>query len=113
MLERTTSLEQRAVSFKVKEGLKENFKNKFNKLFGEYFTLYEKKDIIESNLFGEGTPNELFEEAIGDFIAIAETSNKCLVTDGDSVLVSQHAGYTDDEIYIPLIVVNKQKFDKN
>lgn len=107
MLERTTSLEQRAVSFKIKEGLKEKFKNKFNELFGEYFTLYEKEDIIESNLFGDGTVNLLFEDAIGDYIAIAETSNKCLVTDGDSVLVSQHAGYTDDEIYIPLIIINK------
>ena len=107
MLERTTSLEQRAVSFKIKEGLKEKFKNKFNELFGEYFSLYEKEDIIESNLFGVGTPNELFEDTIGDFIAIAEKSNKCLLTDGDTALVSQHAGYTDDEIYIPLIIINK------
>ena len=107
MLERTTSIEQRAVSFKIKKGLKNDFVEKFNKTFGNYFSLYDKKDIIESKLFGDGTPNELFDDAIGDFIAIAEKSNKCLLTDGDNPQVSQHAGYTDDEIYVPLIVIDK------
>ena len=108
MLDRTTSIEQRAVSFKVKDEYKDVFKDKFNLLFGKYFELYDKKDIIDSKLFGDGIPNELFEDAVGDFIAIACNSNKCLVSKGDSALYSQHAGYTDDEIYIPLIVVNKK-----
>lgn len=107
MLERTTSIEQRAVSFKIKEGLKEKFRNRFNSLFGEYFTLYNKDDIIKSSLFGNGIANELFEKAVGDFIAIAENSNKCILTDGDEKLYSQHAGYTDDEIYVPLIIVDR------
>lgn len=107
MLERTTSLEQRAVSFKIKNGLKEEFKEKFNILFGKDFNLYEKEDIINSKLFGDGTANELFEQAIGDFIAIAENSNKCIIADGDEKLFSQHAGYTEDEILVPLIIVDK------
>lgn len=109
MLERTTSLEQRAVSFKIKNGFKEKFSKKFNELFGEYFKLYEKKDIIESGLFGDGKENELFEEALGDFIAIAYEANKCLIADGDEVLTSQHAGYSNDEIYVPLIVIDRTK----
>lgn len=109
MLQRTTSIEQRAVSFKIKDGLKDAFKNKFNELFGEYFILYEKNDIIESNLFGDGNQNELFESAIGDFIAIAEHSNKCILVQGDEKLYSQHGGYTDDEIYVPLILIQKGK----
>ena len=107
MLERTTSIEQRAVSFKVKDGLKDKFKKNFNELFGKYFTLYEKQEIIDSKLFGDGNQNELVDAALGDYIAIAETSNKCLLTDGDNALFSQHAGYTDDEIYVPLIVIDK------
>lgn len=107
MLERTTSLEQRAVSFKIKENYKEQFIKEFNKNFGEEFKLYPKSEIIEHHLFGYGEENELFREAIGDFIAIAENSNKCIITDGDEVLKSQHAGYTDDEIYVPLIVIDK------
>ena len=107
MLEKTTSLEQRAVSFKIKEDYKEQFVKEFNNNFGEDFKLYSKEEIIESHLFGTGKENELFQEAIGDFIAIAEDSNKCIVTEGDEVLKSQHAGYSDDEIYVPLIVVDK------
>ena len=107
MMERTTSIEQRAASFKIKEEYMEEFPVLFNKLFGKSFTLYTKKDVMESKLFGDGEPNKLFEPALGDFIAIAENDNKCLVTDGDEVLVSQHAGYTDDEVYIPLIIVDK------
>ena len=58
-------------------------------------------------MFGEGTTNELFNDSIGDYIAIAENSNKCLISEGDDILNSQHAGYTDDEIYVPLIVIDK------
>ena len=49
----------------------------------------------------------MFRSAIGDYLAIAEDSNKALVSDGDERLASQHAGYTDDEIYIPLIIIDK------
>lgn len=109
MLERTTSLEQRAVSFKIKKNYKEQFIREFNKEFGNDFKLYSKLEIVESSLFGYGKENELFKEAIGDFIAIAENSNKCIITDGDEVLKSQHAGYSDNEIYVPLIIIDKCK----
>ncbi len=107
MLERTTSIEQRTISFKVKKDYIDVFKEKFNELFDNYFKIYSKDEIIESKIFGDGTPNELFNGAIGDFVAIAESSNKCLVSDGDDVLFSQHAGYTDDEIFVPLIIIDK------
>lgn len=103
----TTSIEQRATSFHVKKGKQEEFKRLFDKYFGKYFNLYTKEEIIESNLFGPGEYHSLFKDNLGDFLAIAEDSNKCFITDGDDVLVSQHAGYTDDEIYIPLIIIDK------
>lgn len=109
MLERTTSLEPRAVSFKIKKGYEEKFKEVFNENLGEYFSLYEKQEIIDSHLFGEGVENELFRAAIGDYIAIAENSNKCILTSGDTEHKSQHAGYSDDEIYVPLIIIDKTK----
>lgn len=107
MLERTTSLEPRAVSFKVKKEFMSDFAIKFSELFGNDFNLHTKEDIINSKLFGDGIENEIFQDAIGDFIAIAKT-DKCLLSDGDMELVSQHAGYTDDEIYIPLILKRKK-----
>lgn len=106
MLERTTSIEQRAVSFKIKKEFYHSFKIEFNKLFEEYFDLYDREEIIESKIFGNGKPNDLFYDAIGDYIAIAK-NDKCLLTDGDDELFSHHAGYTDDEIYVPLILKMK------
>ena len=38
---------------------------------------------------------------------ISGYSNKCIITEGDEVLRSQHAGYSDDEIYVPLIIIDK------
>ena len=103
MLERTTSIEQRATSFKVKKGKKEKFQKEFNKLFGKYYKLYNKEEIINSKIFGDGKESKIFKNAIGDFIAIAYTE-KTLVNIDDDILVSHHAGYTDDEIFIPLII---------
>lgn len=103
MLERTTSIETRACSFKVKDGYQQQFKKLFNELFSNYFLLLDKDEVIESGLFG---PTEnyhpLFKDAIGDFVAVA-TSNRTLVY-GDYPLYSHHAGMTDDEVYVPLIV---------
>lgn len=108
MLERVPSLEERAVSFKVKDGMHDEFAKLFKKLFEEYFRLYTKDEVIASKLFGSGEENPLFESAIGDFIAIAEDSNKALVTHDSSMLYSHHAGYSDNEVYIPLIIIDRK-----
>ena len=107
LLKTTTSLEQRAVSFHVKDGKQDKFKKLFNQYFGQDFTLYTKEEVIESKLFGDGEEHPLFRSSLGDFIAIAEDSDKSLVAPYDDVLYSQHAGYSDDEVYIPLIIVDK------
>lgn len=102
LLERPTASEQRALIFKIKDGCHELFEERFNKLFKDYYDLYTKEDVINSKLYGDGVEIKLFREAIGDYLAIAK-SNYSIVTPGDQILVSQHAGYTDDEIYIPII----------
>ncbi|HPW53747.1 MAG TPA: alkaline phosphatase family protein [Erysipelotrichaceae bacterium] len=107
LLERTTSIEQRAVSFKIKEGRHSLFVERFNHHFSEYFSLYSKEEIIEAEIFGPGKIHENFQYAIGDFIAIAEKGNKCLLTEGDFPMFSHHAGYTDEEIYVPLIIIDR------
>ena len=69
-------------------------------------SFFIKEDVLDSNLFGDGEKNELIDSELGDYIAIAKT-NKTLIYEGDEVLYSHHAGYTDDEIYVPLIIVDK------
>ena len=109
MLERTTSIEPRAVSFKVIPEKLEEFKKEFNKYFKDDFILYNKEEIIKNKIFGIGLNNSHFEEAIGDFIAIAISNKSILYDDFSSGIKSLHAGLTDREMLIPVIVKEKPK----
>ena len=88
--------------------MKEVFKERFNKYFKADFDLYEMEDVIESKLFGDGIENKVFRDILGDFLAIAKT-NKTILYNGNTPLKSQHAGYTEDEILVPLIVIKTNK----
>lgn len=103
LLERPTSIEPRATSFKVKPGQRDNFRAKFNQYFGDYYQLYSAAEVIEAKLFGDGAEHPFYRAALGDFLAIA-TDDVCLVAPGDMPLYSQHAGYLDDEIFVPVVV---------
>lgn len=105
---RHTSLEPRAVNFFIKEEKKKQFIELFNKYFGNDFDIYPMEEIIDSKLFGDGVENEIFRDALGDFLAIGKT-DKTLLYEGSDILKSQHAGYTDDEILVPLILVKTKK----
>ena len=103
-------IENRSPAFLVKEGMKEKFKEAFIKDFGDDFFLLSKKEVLEYNLYGEYAENnkhELFETSFGDFIGIAkDSSNMALL--GQSEIpskISFHGGYSDDELYIPLIIL--------
>lgn len=107
-LVRNTSIEPRAVNFFIKNEKKEEFVELFNKYFSNDFELYNKEDIIHSKLFGEGKENEIFRDSLGDYLAIA-TTDKALLYIGSEILKSHHAGYTEDEIFVPLIVIDRCK----
>ena len=108
-LERTTSIEPRCVSFKVLEDKKEKFILEFNKYFSDDFILLNKEEVKENKIFGTGENNIHFDESIGDFIALAK-SNKCIIYDSNATIFkSHHAGLTDREMLIPIIVKEKQK----
>ena len=100
---RNTSIEPRAVNFFIKPEKKELFIKLFTQYFDNEFDLYPMDEVIASKLFGDGQENPVFRDILGDFLAIAK-GNKTLLYKGDATLRSQHAGYTDDEILVPLIV---------
>ena len=105
-LKRNTSLDSRAVNFFIKDNKKKEFVDLFNKYFSNDFDLLTREEVFKIKLFGDGKENSIFRDAIGDYIAVAKT-NKAILYDGDESNVSAHAGYTDDEVYIPLIIINK------
>ncbi len=106
LLERKPSIEPRATAFFVKEGKHDDFKKAFTKHFGEHFTLYTKQEIIHSKLFGEGTPHPMINDFIGDFFSISK-DNHMFIFDKSKDYIGHHAGLTEDEMIVPLIIYSK------
>lgn len=104
LLERDIWLEGRFCSFKVLDDKHDRFVELFNKLYSDDFVLKTKQEVIDEKIFGDGKVHELFESSLGDFIAMGKT-NKYFRYNEDSVyLKSMHAGITEDEVNIPLII---------
>ena len=103
-LERDVSIEPRACSFKIKKGKEKEFEMLFDKYFSKDFILFSKEEVLEKQIFGTGKNHKHFEESLGDYIAVA-TSNKYFRYDENSkIFKSMHAGSTEDEILVPLIL---------
>lgn len=109
-LEELPSIEPRATAFFVKNNMKETFECLFKKYFGDYFYLLTKNEVINMKLFGDGEENKKFRSELGDYIAISYTK-KAFIYKGDYPLNSQHAGYSDEEIYVPLIVIDTNEVE--
>ena len=98
-------LEPRLCSFKVKD--EDNFKKLFKKYFSKDFELYTKDEVIEMNLFGDGKEHKLFRKSLGDYFALAKSNKYFRYSKASTLLKSMHAGFTEDEMLIPLIVFYK------
>ena len=110
MLKRRTSIETRATSVLVKNKYKEEFKEIFLKKYGDKFEVLTKEEAINNNLFGLGKAHDKVDSFIGDYIVIAK-DKWCLhySTEHKNKFKASHAGMTEDEMIIPLIVMNKTK----
>lgn len=104
LLDGDISIEGRFCSFKIKEGKKEEFVKLFNQYYSNDFILKTKEEIIREFWFGRGDYHKYFRDSLGDYFALA-ISNKYFRYNENSVnLVSMHAGITEDEMRIPLIM---------
>lgn len=108
LLRQTTSIESRACAFFIKDGEEKHFEELFHKYFDKYFILLSKEEVVEKQIFGVGENNKNFETVIGDYLAIA-TSDKFFKYNENSIdLKSMHAGITEDEVLVPLILVKRK-----
>ncbi len=102
--------EKRSSFFFTKEGKQEEFKNKFNSLFGDKFKLLSKQEIYDTNLYGTGTPHPHFDSMMGDFIAISLDKYALIAhkqfKDAE-FYPGHHAGGTKEELLIDISAFNK------
>lgn len=112
-LVRPFSIEPRASTFFVKKGKKEEFEQLFKKYYGEYFKLLTKEEVIKENIFGFGKEHKEFRRMLGDYLAIS-TSKYCFdfclphlkERYFEECMVGAHAGGTEEESKISLILIN-------
>jgi len=106
--ERLPTIEPRNAAFYIKEGFESEFINKFKQYFENDFILLKTSEAIKNNLYGIGKSHSKSIEMLGDYVAIA-TNNvqfqyKRNTSDNN---ISMHAGLTEDEMLVPLIVFKK------
>lgn len=102
-------LEPRTAAFYIKEDKKDFFVKEFKRLYGNDFDLYTKEEVMDKQIFGTGNVHLRFEEFIGDFLAIAKGSVS-LLYGSDREVKGDHAGGSDEEAMVPLILyTNKEK----
>ena len=107
-LVRLPSIEPRALNLFVKEEKRKEFELAFHKAFGNDFLLLTKKEVYETKLFGDGTPHKNVDEMLGEYLAVGITDLTVFHTKNEAdKFKGVHAGYTKDELEIPLIVIEK------
>lgn len=100
-------IEGRMCSFKIKKGREEEFTSLFNKYFKNDFILKTKKEIIDSNIFGDGIENKYFKDSLGDYFSLAVGNKYFRYKFLNRIHKSNHAGFTLDEMKVPLIIIDK------
>ncbi len=108
LLKHDISIEGRACAFFIKEGKSQEFEQLFNKYFKDDFILYTKEEVIKNKLFGKGTENKYFKDSLGDYLAVAITNKYFRYNENSVKLTSMHAGITEDEMLVPLIIIGKE-----
>lgn len=108
MLVRKPSIEPRTANFFVKESELNNFKMLFNSTFSESYHLYTKQEFLDTNLLGYGDKHPLIDEFLGDYIAVA-ISDKMFIFNNSKGYISHHAGLSEEEMMVPLIMYTKKQ----
>ncbi len=104
-MKRPHSIEGRGASLFIKDGMKDEFARLFEKYYGKYFLLMTHDEFMKSGLLGTGVPHPRTDGFIGDYVAIATDEYSLASYHKDFELIGMHAGLTEDEMMVPLIVL--------
>lgn len=109
MLVLPPGIEGRCASFFVKSAQVDKFRKTFERKYGNDFRLYSHEEAKRIGLFGQGIIHDKFNDFIGDFIAVGieNTIIHFKTTGGKEPhhYKGHHAGMSDEEMMIPLIVI--------
>lgn len=109
MLKGKISIDDRATSFRVKNEYKKEFYYEIKKVLKDDFIIMTKEEVIKNKLYGIGTKNKYFDDALGDYFAIAIGRKAIRYDSNTNKHISAHSGLTLDEMLVPLIVIDTNK----
>ena len=102
-------LESRCVSFWVKDNMKKEFEERFNKEFEDKYLLLTKEEFLELNMLGFGKKHKKIDDFLGNYITDSISDNMIVLEnflhDGKKVKKSTHAGITKEEMEVPVIAI--------
>ncbi len=108
MLERNPSNDARCITFKVKNEYYNEFPTYFNSKYNDIYTLYKKEDFIKNGFLGNSNNiNPKIDDFLGDYIGVAISDKYFRYNPISEIFKSHHAGMTEDEMLIPLIIIEK------
>ena len=104
-------LESRVISFWVKENMKKEFEERFNKVFRNEFWLLTKEEFLKKNFLGFGQKHPKIDDFLGNYIALSISSSiiriESFLAEGKTIKKSTHCGLSKEEMEVPLIVIEK------
>ena len=105
------SLESRVLTFLVKDNMKKEFEERFNKIFKDKFWLMTTEEFLEKNFLGFGEKHPKIDEFLGNYMALSTGGSiirlETFLVEGKKVKKSTHCGLSKDEMEVPVIVLEK------
>ena len=105
------SLECRSVAFWVKENMKQEFEKRFKAIFKDEFLLLSSQDVLDRNLLGFGEKHPKVDDFIGNYFALGTSGSmiriETFLAEGKEVRKSTHCGLSQEEMEVPVIILEK------
>ena len=104
------TLESRVLTFWVKDSMKKEFEERFNKQFEKEFWLMTREEFLDKYKFlGEGEKHPKIDDFIGNYMALSVAGGmirlETFLAEGKPVKKSTHCGLSKEEMEVPVIVL--------
>lgn len=105
------SLECRSVAFWVKEDMKKQFEERFNRVFKDEFLLLTKEEFLNKHFLGFGEKHPKIDDFLGNYVALSTGTSmiriESFLAEGKPVRKSTHCGLSKEEMEVPVIILEK------
>lgn len=111
MLSREPSNDSRCLTFKVRDEYMDIFPKIFDKYYHGLYKIYPKNYVIGNGFLGNvdiSPKNPRIDDFMADYVAIAISDIYIKYSKNSISMKSHHAGMTEDEMLVPLIIIEKR-----